>query len=77
LLWCPHLNEPVILEYRGVDAQAHCVGCGTSSTDHLQDTHTFIAHVLKPWGMPAEKQREARQTTIKGRPTFTVVGDLS
>lgn len=59
VMWCPHLNEPIIIEHRGGPdvSEPHCTGCGVSSFDHIRDTHEFIAHIYKPWGKEAEDAR--------------------
>jgi hypothetical protein len=44
VMWCPYMNEPMILEYKG-DAPT-CPGCGDSFE---ASTHAFICHINKPW----------------------------
>ncbi len=45
LYWCWHLNEPVIISYR--DGLSYCDNCRAELLGD-EDSHTFIAHVLKP-----------------------------
>ena len=43
LMWCPYLNEPVILEYK--DENPTCPSCKGSFE---ASTHWFLGHILKP-----------------------------
>ena len=47
LMWCPHINEPMILEYR--DGRPYCRGCGNGNVSSFEaETHVFMGHVCKP-----------------------------
>lgn len=47
IMWCPYINEPMILEWRG--DEPYCSGCGNDKTSSFEpESHVFICHILKP-----------------------------